>query len=895
MREREVRLAGNGSRWARAASLAIIACGIALWFLGLLLAWKSFVGWPPALPIEWGAAAEVDGPIETRILDLGFGRHRIEVQELGEREVVLVARLADTRRSPRVLMLRPGMVNAEVLARVECGGRPGVEHSFATPALPGRREVVPIDCRPGEADLRVILRSESPQPSLVIEELGFFESFRGLIRESRPVFGAMEDEFFYRVWLRGALQIVAILCLLLTLILRRRPHVPATVVYCSGIALAVTTLALWHERMPVDALADPTPVRVVAPGSGGEEPAILQPAAESAPLEHRAWVPREGADFQPLGGLLTTPADRQSAALEASVQALHPGTYEFRLSYTRHEGDVLLGVVGGERQAAVGQGVVVDASDSRVTQSLEVEMAAGESVKLVVGNNRPHDEGPSRVEIHRLEAEWRPQPSSNTPRRDLRVHLAAGPASWWAGSNETIGAYMGINLLSGNGPVVSPGDPPWHRMPGYALVTAIAALSADSREPLDVLVHSVFVHIALLVLAAGLFGCAMAKLEGPGLAALIVTILAFSPKWIRYTLVDGVLVSIALLIAAAGCAYLRASRDGSLQWWHDVSLHSSFALWFVMRPDVLPGWAFVTAMLAWRRWRKALVPLCLFLAIGGSWALFKHRHTGEFVMTTNSFGVSAMVGLWEVPNRFRWKVDDNAFLEWLGDEGLDYRTKAANRFATREVALFYLTYPGYVGVLAFNELVDFVELYAFSGQPAVEVPGWWGAEEPVLPILPAVSLRGRFTWLLLAAMTLSLVVGYKRGQTVLLGWAVWFNLPVFLLVYSGFGRFYLPAVVGLVTAGLALLLDGGFWRSLGQGKRRFRVGLPSRWGGPEWLRGGYLSLRAAIVIALFLLVGIWGVEIDAFLVEWEGLRYWTPFLEPGASTLTVLPEPPPAS
>ena len=85
---------------------------------------------------------------------------------------------------------------------------------------------------------------------------------------------------------------------------------------------------------------------------------------------------------------------------------------------------------------------------------------------------------------------------------------------------------------------------------------------------------------------------------------------------------------------------------------------------FSIRPDIVPAWAIATLILYAprpREWAKIPIPVALFLAIGLSWALFKRQYTGEFKMTTHSFGASLMVGMWDAPHPFVWSSTDGAY------------------------------------------------------------------------------------------------------------------------------------------------------------------------------------------------------------------------------------------
>jgi hypothetical protein len=148
-------------------------------------------------------------------------------------------------------------------------------------------------------------------------------------------------------------------------------------------------------------------------------------------------------------------------------------------------------------------------------------------------------------------------------------------------------------------------------------------------------------------------------------------------------------------------------------------------------------------------------------------------------------------------------------------------------------------------------MTAFINQQAFSSGRNLGVIGWKSA-------LPEACST------MLATMALSLVVGYRRLQTLLLGWVVLFNVPIFFLVYSSGGRFYNASAVALVVASLTLLTDAGFYRKV--------LGRP------------FLS---GAVVAGVLAVTLFGTQLDLFLIEWDALRYASPFLDPAASTLSV--------
>ncbi len=141
------------------------------------------------------------------------------------------------------------------------------------------------------------------------------------------------------------------------------------------------------------------------------------------------------------------------------------------------------------------------------------------------------------------------------------------------------------------------------------------------------------------------------------------------PNQLANTQADSIMVAVYLLTAAALCLYLE--RERSVGWppfGYHLLVHLAFALWFLMRPDGVVGWAALSLILYWRASRYALLPAALYVAIGTSWGVYKGRYTGEFSMTTNTVGDNAWIGLWQVPSQFRWQTADAELLR-VGPKG----------------------------------------------------------------------------------------------------------------------------------------------------------------------------------------------------------------------------------
>jgi hypothetical protein len=273
-----------------------------------------------------------------------------------------------------------------------------------------------------------------------------------------------------------------------------------------------------------------------------------------------------------------------------------------------------------------------------------------------------------------------------------------------------------------------------------------------------------------------------------------------------------------------------------------------------MRADAVPGWAAMSLILYWRAWRYLALPAALYLAIGVSWGLYKYRYTGDFSMTTSNLGNVAWVGLWQVPNRFKWKTDDESYFAWMREVGLPPTSQRASRAALREVLRFTLTYPIYVPHLMLHRSLDYLDLFA---------PG---KSNPVsFPHAPLHYLRAPLVWALWGVIALCLCLGYEARRTLYLAWPLFFNLPIFLFFFSDGPRHVAPALTAQVVAALPPLCEAGFYRTL-LGQRRKA-----------------LALAAVFVAAWFL-----AHKVDEFVLASDRVRYWAPVLDP-ARLLSGLP------
>lgn len=213
-------------------------------------------------------------------------------------------------------------------------------------------------------------------------------------------------------------------------------------------------------------------------------------------------------------------------------------------------------------------------------------------------------------------------------------------------------------------------------------------------------------------------------------------------------------------------------------------------------------------------------------------------------MTTNTVGDNAWIGLWQVPNKFRWQTANASYFEWAERVGVPATSQRASSRALREVARFSLTYPVYVAHLFLHKLVRFVDVHAFSGIVTFSR-------------LDYSRLNGPGVFALLCVAALALALPHEGRRTLLLGWPLFFNLTLFLLFFWDGMRHTAPVTAALLVTTIPVLAEPGFYRALATRKRR----------------------AAAVVLAF---VAAWFVLhwADAALLASDAWRYWTPLLDP---------------
>jgi hypothetical protein len=449
---------------------------------------------------------------------------------------------------------------------------------------------------------------------------------------------------------------------------------------------------------------------------------------------------------------------------------------------------------------------------------------------------------------------------------DIRLMIAAGTLLEPPGSNLNYGMHMAHSVLSGAGPLVN-GAPPWNRMPGYGILLALAGPGSDL---LTIGVRSLAIHIGVLALGLGLLVPALARLVPLPMAAVAGIAIAVAPATPWYTFIETMMPGIACIVLAAGCYFAAEwEKRGSAPLIYHLILHGAFALWFSIRPDIVPAWVIVSLILYVprpREWPKIAIPVVLFLAIGLSWALFKRQFTGEFNMTTNSFGASLMVGMWDAPHPFVWSVTDGAYFGWLKENGLGSELFSArgSAWAIAEVFRFMLVYPLHVVALVANEFMAFIWR---ENCPGYSLSPFLVAMIPLGDLIPNINYCG---WTTLAALAVALtaaVVRYKPMRLLMTSSILFFNVPIFFLTYSSAGRFYNTAVPAMLVLLAAFCGDLGYWRAL-----RAR------------------PFRAAAAVALILGIALFGERVATAMLT-DRFRYSFSILDPTSSTLVRFARP----
>jgi hypothetical protein len=406
-------------------------------------------------------------------------------------------------------------------------------------------------------------------------------------------------------------------------------------------------------------------------------------------------------------------------------------------------------------------------------------------------------------------------------------------------------------LVQGLGQTVRDGMVQWHRMPGYGLFCGVAALLGRTSDVIEIAAIVVLMQVLLAAVCVGLFVSAAQRIFSTRVAWLLGLLIVLLPKQLAYTQADSITMTIQLLILAALMVYLAAERDGIDTLWPFVQVNLAFALWFAMRTDVLPGWIVIAAALAGRRWRRLMLPAALALSIALPWALYKTSYRGEFDLLPTNTGEVALLSLCEVPGTFPFECTDVGYMDWARSAGhVDPATSRASNQAVAEVVRHWMTYPVHFGFMVFTKARRSITIESFPGfQTRFNRLYGLGGDTWLFSLLLTVGLA-------------ALAANYERRRTLLLGWAVLLNMPIFFVTFASAGRFYPAAGVSLLVATAPLACDRRFYAALARHPWR----------------------TAVVILCVAAFVG-GGSRVEHLVSAHDALHYWTPILEPSRSTL----------
>jgi len=116
----------------------------------------------------------------------------------------------------------------------------------------------------------------------------------------------------------------------------------------------------------------------------------------------------------------------------------------------------------------------------------------------------------------------------------------------------------------------------------------------------------------------------------------------------------------------------------------------------------------------------------------------------------------------------------------------------------------------------------------------------------------------------LAVIAVAVFTRYRPVMVLLLGWILFFNAPLYFLVYSSAGRFYNVALAAVLLLTVLLLCDARFYRAV----------LRHPW-------------AAGITIAVALAIALGGQKLDDYFIKTDSFRFSSPFLDPAQSRLAI--------
>jgi hypothetical protein len=436
--------------------------------------------------------------------------------------------------------------------------------------------------------------------------------------------------------------------------------------------------------------------------------------------------------------------------------------------------------------------------------------------------------------------------------RDLRSMSAEELARSGSTGNLTGGLYEGSRIVQGLGQTVSPGLVPWHRMPGYGLLCALAAAVGRTTDVIDIAMGVIVFQAILYSVAVGLFLWAAQRVFRPWMAWLLAVLLVLLPKQIANTQVDAPIAAIAILVLASLLVHLSGRSDvGRPTAGAFVLVNAAFALWFFMRNDVLPGWIVVSIVLAHRRWRYLAVPAILIMTIALPWALYKRQYRHELDLLPTNTGEVLFLSLCEVPGAFPYECSDTGYLEWAARiSPSDPTSSTTSHLAVAEVVRHWVTYP-----------VHFALMVEAKFRRCVFEKGWPGFRTLLNQPYGTFQAGGGFM-MLLTIVIVSVVVNHQRLRSILLGWALFFNMPLFFVAYESSGRFYAGVGVSLVVAAVPLVFESDLYTQMARHPRRL---------------AGVLACVAAFLVG--------APRVEDWVLKNDSLHYWAPLLDPGQSTL----------
>jgi len=336
-------------------------------------------------------------------------------------------------------------------------------------------------------------------------------------------------------------------------------------------------------------------------------------------------------------------------------------------------------------------------------------------------------------------------------------------------------------------------------------------------------------------------------------ACLLGVLITLLPKQLNYTQADSVIAPLAVLILSTLLLYFSSERGGAPAPFSAFLLvNAAFALWFSMRTDVLPGWLVTSAVLAGRRWWRIGLTAALIAAIAVPWALYKRQYRHEFNLLPTNTGEVLMLSLCEAPGAFPYECTDNGYFEWARRAGYpDSSTQGASSRATAEVVRHWATYPVHFSFMVWYKL-----------RRSVFGESWPGFRTRLSVLYGGFVREVGLFIVLLTVLGLALAVNHERRRSVLLGWALFLNMPIFFLVFDSNGRFYPAAGVSLLVSTIPLLFEPGFYAQM----RRHRY-------------------RVVCVLACAVLFVAQGRRVEDWVRGNDALHYWAPVLDPKHSSM----------